>query len=69
MWNPLSIFVSSLSKLRKVFWITDMEYDMFKEKLTNTKSIPHFFQNSIKLKCHAFNYTVYVSKFQKKNLF
>ena len=46
-----------------------MEYDMFKEKLTNTKSIPHFFQNSIKLKCHAFNYTVYVSKFQKKNLF
>jgi len=42
--------------------ITDMEYDTFKEKLTNTKSIPHIFYNSSTLKCNAFKYTLYVSK-------
>jgi len=33
-------------QIMKVSLITDMEFDMFKEKLTNINLIPHFFQNS-----------------------
>jgi len=33
-------------QIMKVSSISDVEYDMFKEKLTNTNSIPHFIPNS-----------------------